>query len=171
MWILFLSATRSFVRLAGVKQLIIKKKKIHPKKKRRERGRICRCSFINKNWCSPTKEHLGFHVLKIDMKDTFRHRQLVLVVLIHKCTLSGFHEAIEAQTVEVGQDEGVVCLFLLVTVWSVSEGAFQGLEIHYWTGALKEVCSMYMGFCVCVCVCVCVRKPAAHCIQSGIAKQ
>lgn len=50
------------------------------------------------------------------MKDTSRFILLVLVVLIHKCTLSGFHEAMEAQTVEVGQDEGVVCLFLLVPV-------------------------------------------------------
>lgn len=68
--------------------------------------------------CSPTKNqniHV-FYVLKIDMKDTFRRSLLVLVVLIHKCTLSGFHEAIETQTVEVGQDEGVVCLFLLVPV-------------------------------------------------------
>lgn len=50
------------------------------------------------------------------MKDTSGFILLVLVVLIHKCTLSGFHEAMEAQTVEVGQDEGVVCLFLLVPV-------------------------------------------------------
>lgn len=59
---------------------------------------------------------LLFHVLKIDMKDTFSHTLLVLMVLIHKCTVSGFHEAIETQPVEVGQDEGVVCLFLLVPV-------------------------------------------------------
>ena len=56
------------------------------------------------------------HVSNIDMKDTFGYTLLVLVVLSHKCTLSGFHEAIETQTVEVEQDEGVVCLFLLVPV-------------------------------------------------------
>lgn len=41
------------------------------------------------------------HVSKIDMKDRVRYMLLVLVVLSHKCTLSGFHEAIETQTVEV----------------------------------------------------------------------
>lgn len=56
------------------------------------------------------------HISKIDMKNTFRYTLLVLVVLIHKCTLSRFHEAIETKTVEVEQDEGVVCLFLLVPV-------------------------------------------------------
>ena len=72
--------------------------------------------LIYKGLCSSTEEHSGFHVLKFDMKDTFRHTLLVLVVLIHKCTLSEFHEAIETQAVEVGRDEGVVCLFLLVPV-------------------------------------------------------